>query len=409
MPIPVARFFDMNGSPLAGGLVYTYATGTTTPMATYTDASGIVANSNPVVLDSTGSASIWLVGNYSINLTDANGNQQPNYPQNGVQDLFTANNLTTSSTTNLTISSSSQTLTIPTGLYFPAGTFLLIAETAAPTTNWMTGPVTSYIGTQLVVNVQQTQGSGTFAAWTVTISGPPGPQGSTGAPGAGSGDVNGPISSIDGYVALFDGTSGALLKQGSGGIGTAGYLNVGTSANQVVQLTTDVNGNPALPAVSGANLTSPIPLNAARLTYQVSSGTNPGNYTSGGWDTVSLNTISFNPASIVSLASNQFTLSAGTYFIDGGCSAYVGGSSTAIWAMSIANITDSTRPIQGTVGFTASGGAGGGGNAVSGFVTISGTKTFQLQIYAENTTGIGNPLSNGSNEVFNYLNVIKIG
>lgn len=41
-----------------------------------------------------------------------------------------------------------------------------------------------------------------------------------GAPGAGSGDVMGPASSTNNHVALFDGTSGKLLKDG-GALGTA--------------------------------------------------------------------------------------------------------------------------------------------------------------------------------------------
>jgi hypothetical protein len=57
-----AQFFDNNGNPLAGGLIYTYAAGTTTLEATYTSSSGGTANANPIVLDSAGRtpAQIWL-------------------------------------------------------------------------------------------------------------------------------------------------------------------------------------------------------------------------------------------------------------------------------------------------------------------------------------------------------------
>lgn len=57
---PVFRAFDQFGFPLAGGKLYTYAAGTTTPQATYTDASGTTPNANPVILDSTGQANVWL-------------------------------------------------------------------------------------------------------------------------------------------------------------------------------------------------------------------------------------------------------------------------------------------------------------------------------------------------------------
>jgi hypothetical protein len=57
---PHVTFTDQNGVPLAGGCVFTYTGGTSTPLATYTDYTGGTANSNPVVLDSSGSANIWL-------------------------------------------------------------------------------------------------------------------------------------------------------------------------------------------------------------------------------------------------------------------------------------------------------------------------------------------------------------
>lgn len=57
---PRLRFVDNNGNALAGGKVYTYTAGTTTPLATYTDSTGATANANPVILDSRGEADIWL-------------------------------------------------------------------------------------------------------------------------------------------------------------------------------------------------------------------------------------------------------------------------------------------------------------------------------------------------------------
>jgi len=59
-PTPKQQFFDANGNPLVAGKVYTYAGGTTTPIATYTDQAGGTANANPIILDSRGMANIWL-------------------------------------------------------------------------------------------------------------------------------------------------------------------------------------------------------------------------------------------------------------------------------------------------------------------------------------------------------------
>ena len=52
--------FDSSGDPLAGGKVYTYYAGTTTPLASYTTQAATTPNANPVILDSAGRASIWL-------------------------------------------------------------------------------------------------------------------------------------------------------------------------------------------------------------------------------------------------------------------------------------------------------------------------------------------------------------
>jgi len=69
---PKLQFFDANGNPLAGGKLYSYAAGTTTPLATYTDYGGGTANSNPVILDSRGEANVWFgTGQYKLKLTDA--------------------------------------------------------------------------------------------------------------------------------------------------------------------------------------------------------------------------------------------------------------------------------------------------------------------------------------------------
>jgi len=73
-PTPKQQFFDANGNPLVAGKVYTYAGGTTTPIATYTDQAGGTANANPIILDSRGMANIWLQPTvaYKFVITDEN-------------------------------------------------------------------------------------------------------------------------------------------------------------------------------------------------------------------------------------------------------------------------------------------------------------------------------------------------
>ena len=103
-PTAKAQFIDAAGAPLAGGLLYTYVAGTTTPQATYTDSTSATANSNPIVLDSRGEANIWLSGStYKFVLCDSTNTE-----------IWTVDNIAAPSTalspvftSNVTISDSS--------------------------------------------------------------------------------------------------------------------------------------------------------------------------------------------------------------------------------------------------------------------------------------------------------------
>lgn len=62
------QLFDDNGNPLAGGKIYTYLAGSTTPTATYTTSAGNIAHTNPIVLNGAGrvpSGEIWLTSGIS--------------------------------------------------------------------------------------------------------------------------------------------------------------------------------------------------------------------------------------------------------------------------------------------------------------------------------------------------------
>ena len=71
-PSPKMQFFTAAGVPLVGGKLYTYASGTTTPLATYTDSTANFTNANPVILDSRGEADVWFgPSRYSLTLKDS--------------------------------------------------------------------------------------------------------------------------------------------------------------------------------------------------------------------------------------------------------------------------------------------------------------------------------------------------
>jgi microcystin-dependent protein len=115
-PTAKAQFIDAAGVPLAGGFLYTYEAGTTTPQATYTDSTAATANSNPIVLDSRGEANIWLSSaNYKFRLTDANGTE-----------IWTVDNIAAPSTALSPVFTSNVTISANT-----SGPALLVTQTGA--------------------------------------------------------------------------------------------------------------------------------------------------------------------------------------------------------------------------------------------------------------------------------------
>lgn len=71
MPEGRQSFTDSAGAPLVGGKLYTYAAGTSTPQATYTDAAQVGSNTNPIILNGRGEATVFWSGAYKVTLTDS--------------------------------------------------------------------------------------------------------------------------------------------------------------------------------------------------------------------------------------------------------------------------------------------------------------------------------------------------
>lgn len=90
-------------------------------------------------------------------------------------------NYSASSVTSVAIGTGSKSFTVEAGKLFVGGQFLLIADAADPTTNYMYGSVTSYNITTgaLVFNSLRVGGSGTKAAWFIGLCGIQGTGGDT--------------------------------------------------------------------------------------------------------------------------------------------------------------------------------------------------------------------------------------
>jgi hypothetical protein len=69
---PKFRAKDTDDTPLSGGKLYTYSTGTNSPKTTYSDYAKTTPNSNPIILDSNGECMLVLgEGGYRLTLTDS--------------------------------------------------------------------------------------------------------------------------------------------------------------------------------------------------------------------------------------------------------------------------------------------------------------------------------------------------
>lgn len=89
---------------------------------------------------------------------------------NALAVAMNLNSTNDTSASSVLIGTGAKSFTVSTGKSFQPGMYLVIANTAAPSTNSMYGQITSYnSGTgALGMNILSTLGSGTFAAWTIS-------------------------------------------------------------------------------------------------------------------------------------------------------------------------------------------------------------------------------------------------
>lgn len=105
-PNTIYKSWRNDGTPNVGGKLWTYAAGTSTPLATYVDWYGVVQNTNPVTFDARGEASVWLdpALSYKFVEYDSNGTlirvkdnvswiPSPAF-NNSIADIFTGDGVT---------------------------------------------------------------------------------------------------------------------------------------------------------------------------------------------------------------------------------------------------------------------------------------------------------------------------
>ena len=134
-----------------------------------------------------------------------------------------------------------------------------------------------------------------------------------------------------------------------------------------------------------------------------------GNFTLGAFRTRDLNTELDDPSNIVTIASNQFTLQAGTYLVEWSAPAY----KVDRHSSRLQNITDSTTEVLGTTEYSNDGDALITRSMGAKVLTITGAKAFEIQHYGAITRasygmGLNSNISN-INSVFTIVKIHKIG
>lgn len=135
--------------------------------------------------------------------------------------------------------------------------------------------------------------------------------------------------------------------------------------------------------------------------YNVSGGT----FTSGAWRTRDLNTIIADPDSIVSIASNQFTLGAGSYLIEASAPAYI----TDRHQLSLYNVTTAAAVQYGQNSYIVSTSGVQTNASLVARVTIASSTTFEIQhqcTRTTTTTGFG-ASSNFSTSIYTVVKIFK--
>jgi hypothetical protein len=184
--------------------------------------------------------------------------------------------------------------------------------------------------------------------------------------------------------------------------------NITTHLFEFNDLSNQNNGYFVINASKSPALTS-VPLLQPRIATisDVKVASTPGGSSISGNQTRTLNTISDPTGIVTSLASNQFVLSAGTYYIEANVPGYACNQHQAF----IRNITDSVNVLLGIHTRTAPTDSVTTFSYLAGHVTINSSKTFELQHFtatATATNGLGIQGNSGQNEVYSVVKIQKV-
>ena len=218
--------------------------------------------------------------------------------------------------------------------------------------------------------------------------------------GTGASDV--PQNSDLGSAAVLDAGTGAAEVPQNSDLGTAAYLNVGTGGSAVVQLTAASK----LPAVDGSLLTHVVEYAVVREA-QVAN-TDGGTFTaSATWEIRTLNNYIIDTNSIVSLASNQFTLQIGKYIIKASAPAYkVDSHQIYLYDTDLASAVS-----VGTTAFSAAADGVMTRSELAFYISAASEKVYEIRHRCGTTraTDGRGKAGNLTSEVYTVVEIYKIG
>ena len=205
----------------------------------------------------------------------------------------------------------------------------------------------------------------------------------------------------DGNLELLP---GKINLPSSGGVYESdGSTEILTESSGAVTLkNTTIDSNVVFPAGGTGN-----PISVAVIADQKASSSNSGDFNGSGWRTRELNTEISDPDGIVSIASDQFTLTSGTHLIEWSCPVYkVDRHQTKLYS-----ITNSSDLAAGTSDYADSVNSVANRSFGAFVHTISASHTYEIRHYSQstqNTNGFGVDGQTGINSIYTLVKISKL-
>lgn len=273
------QFFDDNGNPATGWKIYTYAAGSSTPLATYTTEAGTVAQSNPIILNSLGFVSnpIFLTAGLAYKLVLTNASDVVKGPPvdgiTGVTGTASTSQWQASGLTPTYVSATSFTLAGDQTTNFHVKRRIQSTNTAGTITSTITATAYTTLTTVTVVNDSGALDSGLSAVnlGLLTANNPSVPT-SYAKSGA-----NSDITSLSAITSINGGPIGGSrnrLINGNFGINQRSYVSgAATTAGQYTLDRWKVTGTGGITFSTTANVTT-VTIPSGQTLQQVIEGVN---------------------------------------------------------------------------------------------------------------------------------------